>query len=140
MIFYDVLMIETISDIDLGWKYHQHILRVSCNSCWASLQGVTHGLPKVIECPVFLLSGIEWGCYRHPGCSKWVTPSLPRCRPVLKIFGTVCISNCAKDVCLVKELLGLHCYVKEKVVLQPPFDRIYASWREGNDDFYMSEA
>ena len=72
---------------------------------------ITHGLPKVIECPVFLLSGIEWGCYRHPGCSKWVTPSLPRCRPVLKIFGTVCISNCAKDVCLVKELLGLHCYV-----------------------------
>lgn len=58
MIFYDVLMIETISDIDLGWKYHQNILRVSCNSCWASLQGVTHGLPKVIECPVFLLSGI----------------------------------------------------------------------------------
>lgn len=29
---------------------------------------------------------------------------------------------------------------KEKVVFQPPFDRIYASWREGNDDFYMSEA
>lgn len=50
--------------MDIPSKY---ILRVSCNSCWASLQGVTHGLPmdypritqgyRIIECPVFLLSG-----------------------------------------------------------------------------------